>query len=142
MSNSSRETRDEIVDPVGAEPDHAATAPEPETAEATHAGRRAGHTEGPRRGRRARKTGDEGGGRLGTAWVGLLVGALITILLLVFILQNQSKVTTHFLGWEFAMPLGVLMLFAAIAGALIMALFAGFRILQLRMRERNGLRRR
>ena len=44
----------------------------------------------------------------------------------------------RFLGLEFTLPLVVLILFAAIAGALIMALFAGFRILQLRMRARKA----
>ena len=34
--------------------------------------------------------------------------------------------------------LGVLILLSAIAGALIMAMFAGFRILQLRMRARKA----
>ena len=78
------------------------------------------------------------GGKIGSAWVALVIGAIITILLLVFILQNQNAVTTKFFSWDFSMPLGVLMLFAAIAGALIMALFAGVRILQLRMRQRKA----
>lgn len=80
---------------------------------------------------------DTSGGLLGSAWVGLVLGALVTILLLVFIAQNTTTTDVNFLGWEFSLPLGVLILFAAIAGALIMALFAGFRILQLRMRARK-----
>ena len=81
---------------------------------------------------------DSAGGRLGSAWVGLVLGALVTILLLIFITQNTTSTDVHYLGLQFSLPLGVLVLFAAIAGALIMALFAGFRILQLRMRARKA----
>ena len=49
-----------------------------------------------------------------------------------------TSTDVRYLGWEFSLPLGVLILLAAIAGALIMALFAGFRILQLRMRARKA----
>ena len=81
---------------------------------------------------------DTAGGLLGSAWVGLVLGALVTILLLIFIAQNTTATDVRYLGLEFSLPLGVLILFAAIAGALIMALFAGFRILQLRMRARKA----
>lgn len=81
---------------------------------------------------------DTAGGKLGSAWVGLVLGALVTILLLIFIAQNTTSTDVKYLGLEFSLPLGVLILFAAIAGALIMALFAGFRILQLRMRARKA----
>ena len=81
---------------------------------------------------------DTSGGLLGSAWVGLVLGALVTILLLIFIAQNTTDTDVRYLGLEFSLPLGVLILFAAIVGALIMALFAGFRILQLRMRARKA----
>ena len=81
---------------------------------------------------------DSSAGRLGSAWVGLVLGALVTILLLIFIAQNTTATEVQYLGLHFSLPLGVLILFAAIAGALIMALFAGFRILQLRMRARKA----
>lgn len=77
-------------------------------------------------------------GRLGSAWVGLVLGAVVTILLLVFIVQNNTSVDVNYFGWTFEFPLGVLVLLAAIAGALIMALFAGVRILQLRMRAHKA----
>jgi len=77
------------------------------------------------------------GGKLGSAWVALVVGAVITVVLLVFVVQNNHNVETRFFGWEFSLPQGVQLLLAAIAGALIMALFAGVRILQLRMRARR-----
>lgn len=81
---------------------------------------------------------DTAGGPLGSAWVGLVLGALVTILLLIFIAQNTADTDVRYLGVEFSLPLGVLILFAAIAGALIMALFAGVRILQLRIRARRA----
>ena len=75
--------------------------------------------------------------RTAGAWIGLVVGALILILLLVFILQNGTSTTINMLFWSFDLPLGVSMLFAAIAGALIMALVGGARILQLRKAYRR-----
>lgn len=80
---------------------------------------------------------DSSGGKLGSAWIGLVLGAIVTILLLVFIVQNIESVDVQYFGWGFEFPLGVLVLLAAIAGALIMAMFAGYRILQLRMRARK-----
>lgn len=80
---------------------------------------------------------DSTGGKLGSAWVILVLGALVTILVLIFIAQNTDPTDVGYLGVEFTLPLGILILFAAIAGALIMALFAGSRILQLRMRARK-----
>ncbi|MFC7447211.1 LapA family protein [Rhodococcus daqingensis] len=65
-------------------------------------------------------------------WTGLVIGVLVLILLLVFILQNLDKVRLQLFFWEFSLPLGVSLLMAAIAGALIMALAGGVRILQIR----------
>lgn len=68
----------------------------------------------------------------GATWVGLIIGALLLILLLVFILQNQDSVAVHFLTWTWTFPVGVGMLIAAVAGALIMACVGVVRMLQLR----------
>ncbi|MGZ4532915.1 MAG: LapA family protein, partial [Mycobacteriaceae bacterium] len=78
--------------------------------------------------------------RTASAWTGLVVGALILILLLVFVLQNNENTKLSILVWDFTLPLGVSMLFAAIAGALIMALAGGARILQLRKAYKNHRR--
>ncbi|MGZ4573992.1 MAG: LapA family protein [Mycobacteriaceae bacterium] len=78
--------------------------------------------------------------RTASAWIGLVVGALILILLLVFVLQNNENTKLSILVWDFTLPLGVSMLFAAIAGALIMALAGGARILQLRKAYKNHRR--
>lgn len=68
----------------------------------------------------------------GSTWVGLSIGAIILVLLLVFILQNQDSVRLQMFVWEWNFPIGVGMLIAAIAGALVMACVGAVRILQLR----------
>lgn len=78
--------------------------------------------------------------RISGTWVAVVVAAVVLVFLLVFILQNQAGVTVRFLGAEGTMPLGVAMLFAAIAGALLVALIGTARILQLRRRVRRSNR--
>ena len=125
-TGGSEHTPETAVVPVD---DSASEAPAPATRDEPRTGRgRQATTAAP----------DSAAGRLGSAWVGLVLGALVTILLLVFIAQNTTATEVQYLGLYFSLPLGVLILFAAIAGALIMALFAGFRILQLRMRARRA----
>ncbi|MGC5614880.1 LapA family protein [Georgenia sp. Z1491] len=58
-----------------------------------------------------------------STWVALILGAVILVLVLVFILQNNVPADFSFLGWSFELPLGIAMLFATIAGLLVMALF-------------------
>jgi uncharacterized integral membrane protein len=62
----------------------------------------------------------------------MVVGALTAIVLLIFILQNPTSVRVTFLSWHFSLPVGGGALLAAIAGALIMAVVGGLRILQIR----------
>ncbi|MFE9575923.1 lipopolysaccharide assembly LapA domain-containing protein [Nocardia sp. NPDC006044] len=70
--------------------------------------------------------------RIGNTWIGLIAGALILIVLLVFILQNLDQVQVGLFFWHFSLPLGVAVLLSVIGGALVMALVGGVRILQLR----------
>ena len=70
--------------------------------------------------------------RISGTWVAVIVAAIVLIFLLVFILQNLTTVTVQFLGFSGSLPLGVAMLFAAIAGAILVALIGTARILQLR----------
>ncbi|MGV9478156.1 LapA family protein [Gordonia aichiensis] len=69
--------------------------------------------------------------RTRATFVGLVVGAIITILLLVFILQNLESQRIDVLFWEVNLPVGVSLLIAAIAGALIVAMAGGARMFQL-----------
>jgi len=80
--------------------------------------------------------------RTAQTWIGLVLGALILIVLLVFVLQNNVSTEFSIFFWDFHLPLGVSMLFAAIAGALIMALVGGARILQLRKAFKKPPQRR
>ena len=74
----------------------------------------------------------------GSMWVGLVISAILLIVLLVFILQNQQETTLNLFGWAWNFPVGVGMLFAAILGALITALIGGWRMLDLRRQIRKG----
>jgi uncharacterized integral membrane protein len=63
----------------------------------------------------------------------------VLILLLVFILQNLENVSVKILAWQLDFPLGITILLAAIAGALIMALAGGVRIVQIRRAAKRQL---
>jgi uncharacterized integral membrane protein len=69
-------------------------------------------------------------GVTGGTWIALILGALILVMLLIFILQNNVPADFAYLGWTFTLPLGVAMLFAAIAGVLVMALFGSVRLIK------------
>lgn len=78
--------------------------------------------------------------RMGGLWVLLAAGAVILILLLVFILQNSQRVQVHVLGAHLTAPLGVLLLLAAALGLLLVVVPGGLRIIQLK-RAARGLHR-
>jgi uncharacterized integral membrane protein len=75
--------------------------------------------------------------RIGAAWVALIVAAIVLIFLLIFIVQNSGPVQISYFGFEGTMPLGVAMLFAAVAGALTAGLLGTVRILQMRKKARR-----
>jgi putative membrane protein len=70
--------------------------------------------------------------RVGTLRTALIASAMVLALLLVFVLQNGQRVKVSFLGFSGHMPLGVAILFAGIAGALLLAIPGTARIVQLR----------
>jgi uncharacterized integral membrane protein len=70
------------------------------------------------------------GARTAGVWIALVLGAIVLILLLVFILQNNTSTVFHYFTGQFSLPLGVAMLLAAIAGALVMALVGSVRMFQ------------
>jgi uncharacterized integral membrane protein len=67
----------------------------------------------------------------------LLAGAIVLALLLIFILENTQDVKVSYLGTHGHLPLGVALLLAAVAGAILIGLVALVRILQLRRRARR-----
>ena len=70
--------------------------------------------------------------RISAAWVGVIVGALVLVLLLVFTLHNTRTVKISYFTATGTMPLGVALLLAAIAGVLLAGVVASRRIWQLR----------
>lgn len=64
-------------------------------------------------------------------WLALILGALLLILLLVFVVQNNTPADFQYFQWSFSLPLGVAMLVAAVAGALIMAAVGSVRMMQM-----------
>lgn len=77
--------------------------------------------------------------RVSGAWVAVIVAVVALVFLLVFILQNLGRANVYFLGASGTLPLGVAMLLAAAAGAVLIVLFGSARVLQLR---RSARRRR
>jgi len=71
------------------------------------------------------------------AWFALIVGAIVLIFLLVFVLQNNVPTQFTFWAWTFTLPLGVAVLFAAIAGALVTAMVGTARMFVLGRSVRN-----
>lgn len=79
--------------------------------------------------------------RTGGLVIGLVFSALVLVFLLVFILQNLDPVRISFLGFGGALPVGVALLLAAIAGLLLVAIPGGARMLQLRRAARRAAKR-
>lgn len=72
--------------------------------------------------------------RVSRAWIGIIAGALVLVLLLIFILQNTRSVSVSYFTLTGSMPLGVALLLAAISGLLLAGGVASMRIWQLRRR--------
>jgi uncharacterized integral membrane protein len=70
--------------------------------------------------------------RTGAAFKTLVAGAIVLILLLVFILENTESVKISYFGAGGHLPLGVALLIAAIGGALLVGIVGTARIMQLR----------
>lgn len=76
-------------------------------------------------------------GLSGGTWIALILGAVVLVMLLIFILQNNVEAQFAYFGWSFSLPLGIAMLFAAIAGVLVMGLFGSVRLIKLGRRVRK-----
>jgi uncharacterized integral membrane protein len=70
--------------------------------------------------------------RAGGVWVTLAIAAVILVLLLVFILGNLKQADVSLFGAHADLPLGVALLLAAVAGAIIVIIPGTGRIVQLR----------
>jgi uncharacterized integral membrane protein len=78
--------------------------------------------------------------RIGGAWIGLILGAVVLVFLLIFILQNLDPARVQFLGFQAELPLGIWMLFSAIAGVLLLAIPGLGRMIQWRRAARGPKR--
>ena len=78
--------------------------------------------------------------RTGGIWVAVGFFAVILLLLLIFILQNNTDVSVSYLGMHGHLPLGVALLLAAVCGVLLVVLAGTARIGQLRATARRHRR--
>ncbi len=76
--------------------------------------------------------------RVGGTWVGVILGAVVLVFLLVFILQNLDPAEVTFLGLRATLPLGIWLLFAAVAGVLLLAIPGLGRMVQWRKVARGS----
>jgi putative membrane protein len=75
--------------------------------------------------------------RVGGLWVGLGLSAVVLLLLLVFILENEQRADIGYFGAHGHLPLGIALLLAAVAGALLVIIPGTARIIQLRRTARR-----
>jgi uncharacterized integral membrane protein len=78
---------------------------------------------------------------ISSARAALIVGVLALVVLVIFIIQNADAMKISFLGAQVRPALAVVLLIAAIAGALLMAAAGTARVTQLRMVMRHDRRR-
>jgi uncharacterized integral membrane protein len=78
--------------------------------------------------------------RASATWVAVGGALILLILLIVFMLQNSTKVEVHFLGAVGTIPLGLALLIAAVAGGVVVAIAGIVRITQLRIDVRRNRR--
>ena len=67
----------------------------------------------------------------------LIIALVFAILVAVFSIQNSGPVSLLFFGWEFSTSLVVVVLGAAVLGALIMWIIGSFKQLKVKKEKRN-----
>ena len=77
--------------------------------------------------------------RASAAWVAVGVALILLVLLIVFILQNLSRVSVHYLGITASLPLGVALLIAAVTGGVVVAVTGVARVTELRRGRRKKI---
>jgi uncharacterized integral membrane protein len=78
--------------------------------------------------------------RISGLWVSVGFFAVVLLLLLIFILQNGTKVDISYMGAHGHLPLGVALLLSAVCGVLLVVLAGAARISQLRTVARRHRR--
>ena len=75
--------------------------------------------------------------RVSALWVATAAALVLLILLIIFVLQNSTKVEVHFLGLSGTIPLGMALPIAAVGGGVVVAIAGVARVAQLRMNARR-----
>jgi putative membrane protein len=78
--------------------------------------------------------------RTSTAFSGFVAGAIVLILLLIFILENTQSVKVSYFGASGHVALGVALLLAAVGGALLVGILGAARIAQVRRHAKRHQR--
>jgi len=78
--------------------------------------------------------------RISGLWVSVGFFAVVLLLLLIFVLQNGTKVDVSYMGAHGHLPLGVALLLSAVCGVLLVVLAGAARISQLRAVARRHRR--
>lgn len=78
--------------------------------------------------------------RASAAWVATGISLLLLVMLIVFILQNSTRVEVHYLGLAGSLPVGMALLIAAVGAGVLVAIAGGARVTQLRRRVRRARR--
>jgi uncharacterized integral membrane protein len=75
--------------------------------------------------------------RTGAAWFGICAAALLTVVLIIFMLQNTRSVQVSFFGMDGTLPLALALLIAAVGAAILTMAVGAARITQLRRLNRR-----
>lgn len=76
--------------------------------------------------------------RISASWTAVVAAVVILIVLVIFIAENTQQSTVNFVGFHGHAPTAVVLLIAAIAGAVIVIIVGAARILQLRKVARHS----
>jgi uncharacterized integral membrane protein len=78
--------------------------------------------------------------RTGAAWFGICAAALLSVVLIVFMLQNTRSVEVSFLWMHGSLPLALALLIAGVGSAMVAMVVGTARITQLRRLSRRQRR--
>jgi uncharacterized integral membrane protein len=76
--------------------------------------------------------------RTSSAWISVVLLAVVLVVLIVFIAQNTQRVEVSFFGWNGQTPLAVALMIAAAGGLILAAIAATMRVWQIRRRVRRA----
>jgi uncharacterized integral membrane protein len=76
--------------------------------------------------------------RISASWTAVVAAVVLLIVLVIFIAENTQRSTVNFVGFHGHAPTAVVLLIAAIAGAVIIVIVGAARILQLRKVARHS----